>query len=147
MELQSNGPVQGPRAPQPELPKTELLRQVRARTASAREDLERYREQLAQRQRVQRDRIELRAERADERAASERTSESEERASRDRIELSERARVLASGGARRVANANAAEHEAMDARIAALRQSLEDGSLHSPERLERAARRLLGDES
>jgi len=146
MELQSNGPVQGPRAPQPELPKTELLRQVRARTASAREDLERYREQLAHRQRVQRDRIELRAERADERTA-ERAAESEERATRDRIEVSERARLLSIGAGRRVMNAHEAEQGALDERIEALRQSLADGSLHSPERLERAARRLLGDES
>jgi hypothetical protein len=61
----------------------------------------------------------------------------------DRVELSDRARLLArtkSGASDRID-----DDEARQARLAELRAAYESGELNTPGRIEQAARRMLGD--
>jgi hypothetical protein len=136
MEITRNGPASpgDPRRRADEA-RVDNLVNVRSRAIAAREELERYRELLADKTRVQRER----AVRADEREAqrAERTERPDARG--DRIDLSERARRLARVDEQEERGvANLAERVR---RLAALER---DGELASPERLDRAARRLLG---
>ena len=68
-----------------------------------------------------------------------------EAASADRVEISEHARMLASEEVEAFADRQGSEARAE--RLAEIRAQLDAGSLHTPERVEQAARRLLGHEA
>jgi hypothetical protein len=113
--------------------------QVRAnqeRLFLARTELQRYREAMAEKQRAERS--ELRAaqlQHAKRRKAQARQDAAADGA--DRLELSEAGKALA--------DASGADVEVDFARLQQIERELADGTLFDPARLERAARRLLGD--
>jgi hypothetical protein len=115
----------------------ELIQAVRARTEAATRQIQEFQRGDTQRSQLRRDEIVLG--RTDSRATDERTrTEVERRESADRLEVAARMRQLAAAAARQDA--------AYEQRVEELREEFAAGVLHSPERLERAARRLLGDE-
>ncbi|TAJ20860.1 MAG: hypothetical protein EPO68_05720 [Planctomycetota bacterium] len=115
----------------------ELIQTVRARTEAATREIQEFRRANTDRSESRRDEILLG--RTDSRATDERTrAENERRETADRLEVAARTRQLAAAAARKDA--------AYEERVEELRKEFAAGRLHSPERLERAARRLLGDE-
>lgn len=114
----------------------ELIQTVRARTEAASREIQEFQRSNTDRSESRRDEIVLG--RTDSRATDERTrTESERRERADRLEIEARTRHLAAAAARK--------DEAYEERVAELRKQFDAGHLFSPERLERAARRLLGD--
>jgi hypothetical protein len=143
MDISRNGPA-APGDPfrRAEGARAEHLIHVRARAVAAREDLERHREILAEKTRAQRGGAHRPGESRSGGRASRRAAVSA--AQPDRVEISDRAKRLASGRAGAAAGARGSVE--LEARVRRLAELHREGSLASPERLDRAARRMLGDE-
>lgn len=115
----------------------ELIQAVRARTEAAAREIQQFQRTNTDRSQSRRDEILLG--RTDSRETDERTrAEGERRDGADRLEVAARTRQLAAAALRK--------DQAYEERVEELRKQFDAGQLFSPERLERAARRLLGDE-
>lgn len=111
----------------------EVARDSRDRVRGAREELYRLSQVRAERLQA--------ARRSIEEARVEETRETATQRSSDRVEISERGRAIAREGH----EADSTE-EARAERVAALRGEHRRGSVATPERIERAASRILGGE-
>lgn len=136
MEIYREGQIKPVRPERLEEQRAEVIQSVRARTEAAARQLQEFRQTMGERARVGRDEILLgrdNSTRRDERVAEERGRDRNP----DRMEFSERARALAAATTRR--------DETYERRVSELREEHDSRRLYSAERLERAARRLLGE--
>lgn len=133
MEIKADRPI--PLPSRLEHVAAEQLRANQRRLLQARTELHRYREAMVEKRRAEQAEIRAaHAHHAQRRKAEARRDEASRGA--DRVELSDAGRALA--------EASEVEVEAPGPRLAALERAHADGTLFDPERLERAARRLLG---
>lgn len=140
MDVNGTGPIKRVGADRlPEEQRAEVIQRVRARTAAAGREVLEYQRTAAERGRVQHDEVVLgdgdEAQLARERGVA----EGGRKEGPDRMEFSERARRLAA--------AQTTSTEEYEQRVEELREEYKVGKLFTPERLERAARRMLSDPS
>ncbi|MBM3975511.1 MAG: hypothetical protein FJ299_00800 [Planctomycetes bacterium] len=132
MEIYREGPIKPVRPERLEEQRAEVIQSIRARTEAAARQLREFRQTMGEGARVGRDEILL--------GRDESTQRAEQRGrdrNADRMEFSERARALAAATTRK--------DEVYERRVSELREEHDSGRLYSAERLERAARRLLGE--
>lgn len=138
MEVNRNGPIQRQTQQQQDEARAQLILSVRARTVAAGRELEAYRQAMAERNKQARDNVQIDAARSDAPTA-ERAQAEQKRSPTDQLELSERARLLARASEQ-------PEDAGRRERLSQLRRLHQADKLNDPERTERAARRMLGEE-
>jgi hypothetical protein len=140
MDINGTGPINRVGADRlPEEQRAEVIQRVRARTAAAGREVLEYQRTVSDRGRVLRDDVVL-GDGDEVRGARERgVAEGGRREGPDRMEFSERSRRLASAQATSTAD--------YEKRVEELREEYKLGKIFTPERLERAARRMLSDPS